>query len=319
MSPDVRAAGAVLWRTAGDAFEVALVHRPRYDDWSLPKGKVDSGETIAATAVREVREETGFHAVLGRYVAQTSYDVAARHGDAGTMNKTVDYFSGEAVSGAFEANDEVDELRWLSPVAAEQMLTRETDVRVLREFCALPPSATTLLLVRHAKAGKREDWTGDDDLRPLSDAGQRQADALRALLPLFGADRVLSAPRLRCVQTVGGVAEDLGADVRHESLLSEEGYWADPVLGLARLLAIAGDGGTPVVSSQGGVIPDLVSTLADRDGIELTASRGGVVPSKKGSLWVLTFRPPSGRTGPELMSADYYPSPLPTPAPSHSQ
>jgi 8-oxo-dGTP diphosphatase len=317
MSPDVRAAGAVLWRGAGDAFEVALVHRPRYDDWSLPKGKVDPGETIAATAVREIREETGFRAVLGRYVAQTAYDVPARHGD-GMLKKTVDYFSGEAVSGSFEPNDEVDELRWFGPVEAERLLTRDTDVRVLREFCALPPESTTLLLVRHAKAGKREDWTGDDDLRPLSDAGQRQADALRALLPLFGADRVLSAPRLRCVQTVGGVAEDLGVDVRHEHLLSEEGYWPDPVLGIARLLAIAGDGGTPVVSSQGGVIPDLVSALADRDGIELTASRGGVVPSKKGSLWVLTFRPPSGSTGPELMSADYYASALPSPAPSHS-
>ncbi|QRP44515.1 NUDIX hydrolase [Amycolatopsis sp. FDAARGOS 1241] len=313
MSVDVRAAGAVLWRHAGDGIEVALVHRPRYDDWSLPKGKLDAGETLAAAAVREVREETGYHTVLGRHVAQTAYDVPARNG-AKMLSKTVDYFSGEAVSGSFEANHEVDELRWLDPVAAERLLTNSADVGVLRGFCSLPATLTTVLLVRHAKAGKRDDWTGDDDLRPLSDAGLRQAEALRTLLPLFGPDDVFSAPRLRCVQTVRGVAEDLGVEIHHEELLSEEGYWPDPVHGINRLLAIAGAGGTPLICSQGGVIPDVVSALADRDGLALPAARGGVVPSKKGSLWVLSFR--AGDTGPQLVGADYYPSPLPAPAPS---
>ncbi|MEV6826367.1 NUDIX hydrolase [Amycolatopsis sp. NPDC051102] len=315
MTQEVRAAGAVLWRVAGGVTEVALVHRPRYDDWSLPKGKLDPGETIAEAAVREVREETGFTAVLGRYVARTAYPVPSKSG-SGTVPKTVDYFAAEAVSGEFTPNDEVDELRWLEPAAAEKALTRPEDVRVLRSFCELPVGLTTVLLVRHAKAGKRDDWTGDDDLRPLSEAGQRQAAALRRVLRLFGPDRVLSAPRLRCVQTVHGVAEDLGAEVRHEPLLSEEGYWPDPVLGVARLLAVAGDGGTPAVCSQGGVIPDLVSTLADRDGVEISAARGGVVPSKKGSFWVLSFRPPTATEGPILLAADYHPSALPAPSPS---
>jgi 8-oxo-dGTP pyrophosphatase MutT (NUDIX family)/phosphohistidine phosphatase SixA len=316
MTQEVRAAGAVLWRGAGRATEVALVHRPRYDDWSLPKGKLDPGETTAEAAVREVKEETGFDAVLGRYLARTEYPVPARTG-SGTVPKTVDYFGAEAVSGEFAANDEVDELRWLDPTAAEKLLTRPEDVRVLRAFCEVPVGLTTLVLVRHAKAGKRDDWTGDDDLRPLSDAGLRQASALRRVLALYAPDRVLSAPRLRCVQTVHGVADDIGLEVRHEPLLSEEGYWPDPVLGLARLLAVAGDGGTPVVCSQGGVIPDLVSALADRDGVELPAARGGVVPSKKGSFWVLSFRAPTAEDGPVLLAADYHPSALPTPSPSH--
>ena len=315
MTHEVRAAGAALWRRDGKAVEVALVHRPRYDDWSLPKGKLDPDETLAAAAVREVREETGYDAVLGRYLARTAYPVPSRNG-SGTVPKTVDYFGAEAVSGEFEVNDEVDELRWLRPTEAEKLLTRPEDVRVLRAFCELPPDLTKLLLVRHAKAGKRSEWNGDDDLRPLSEAGRRQADALRAKLRLFAPDRVLSAPRLRCVQTVRGVAEDLGLEVRQEPLLSEDGYWPDPVLGLARLLAIAGDGGTPVVCSQGGVIPDLVSTLADRDGVDLPAARGAVMPSKKGSFWVLSFRPPSRDTGPVLAAADYYPGALPAPIPS---
>jgi 8-oxo-dGTP pyrophosphatase MutT (NUDIX family)/phosphohistidine phosphatase SixA len=316
MTQEVRAAGAVLWRLAGGTTEVALVHRPRYGDWSLPKGKLDPGETIAEAAVREVREETGFAAVLGRYLARTAYPVPAKHG-SGTVPKTVDYFGAEAVSGRFAANDEVDELRWLEPAAAEKLLTRPEDVQVLRAFCELPVGLTTVVVARHAKAGKRDEWNGDDDLRPLSEAGAKQAAALRRVLRLFGPDRVLSAPRLRCVQTVHGVAEDIGAEVRHEPLLSEEGYWPDPVLGVARLLAIAGDGGTPVVCSQGGVIPDLVSALADRDGVELSAARGEAVPSKKGSFWVLSFRPPAAGESPVLVAADYHPSALPSPAPSH--
>ncbi|MEV6906857.1 NUDIX hydrolase [Amycolatopsis sp. NPDC051071] len=311
MSGVVRAAGAVLWRRDGDRIEIALVHRPRYDDWSLPKGKLDPGETIAQAAVREIGEETGFEAVLGRYLCRTEYTVAG-------APKTVDYFSARVASGTFAANEEVDELRWLDAETAEKLLTRPGDVRVLREFSALPADLGTVILVRHAKAGKRDEWNGDDDLRPLSDAGQRQAEALRSVLRHYAPDRVLSAPRLRCVQTVSGLADDLGAEIRHETLLSEEGYWPDPVLGVARLLAIAGDGGTPVISSQGGVIPDVVSALADRDGVDLPATRGGVVPSKKGSFWVLSFRAPTESDGPVLVAADYFASPLPTPAAAHS-
>jgi 8-oxo-dGTP diphosphatase len=317
MTQEVRAAGAVLWRRAGRAAEVAVVHRPRYDDWSLAKGKLDPGETAAAAAVRELREETGYDAVLGRYLTRTEYRVPARHG-SGTVPKIVDYFSAEAVSGSFSPNDEVDELRWLAPADAEKLLTHPLDVRVLRAFCRVPANLTTLLLVRHAKAGKRDGWNGDDDLRPLSDAGRRQAEALRALLKLYGPDKVYSAPQLRCVQTVLGVAEDLGQEVGYEPLLSEEGFWPDPVLGLARLLAIAGDGGTPVVCSQGGVIPYIVSALADRDGVELDAARGGLVPAKKGSLWVLSFHPATRDHGPILAAADYHATALPAPAPARA-
>ncbi|WP_370943758.1 NUDIX domain-containing protein [Amycolatopsis sp. cg5] len=313
MTALIRAAGAVLWRDTGGEPALAVVHRPRYDDWSLPKGKLDPGETIADAAVREIAEETGFRAVLGRYLGQISYPVPVK---GRPVPKTVDYFAAEAVEGGFEPNEEVDELRWLNLADAEDILTRPADVDILKAFASAQARLTTMLFVRHAKAGKRSEWRGDDDLRPLADAGFRQAEGLRKLAPLFGVDRVLAAPRLRCVQTVQGVAEDLALDIRHEVLLSEEGYWPDPVLGVARLLAIAGDGGTPLVSSQGGVIPDVVSALADSDGVELAAARGGVVPSKKGSLWILSFSAPSGSNGPKLVSADYFPSPLPTPDPS---
>jgi 8-oxo-dGTP pyrophosphatase MutT (NUDIX family)/phosphohistidine phosphatase SixA len=311
-SVPIRAAGAVLWRREdAGVLQLAVVHRPRYDDWSLPKGKLDPGETIPGTAVREILEETGFAAKLGRYLVRVAYPVVARDG-VGTADKTVDYFAAEAVGGAFETNDEVDELRWVEPAKAEILLTRRVDVDVVRTFCLLPAELTTVVLARHAKAGKREEWNGDDDLRPLSSAGQRQSDGLRALMPMFGADRVFSAPRLRCVQTVQGVADDLGLEIRHEPLLSEEGYWPDPVRGIGRLLTIVAEGGAPLISSQGGVIPDLVSALADRDGVELADSKHGVVPSKKGSFWVLSFA-----DGPKLVAADYFAGTLPVPELAH--
>jgi 8-oxo-dGTP diphosphatase len=301
----IRAAGAVLWRDGS----VAVVHRPRYDDWSLPKGKLDPGETVPAAAVREVLEETGFHAVLGRYLCQVTYRAFGKP-------KVVDYFSAQVASGAFAPNDEVDELRWVPFAEAASLVTSDTDRSVLAAFTAEPADLATVLLVRHAKAGKRDNWPGDDNLRPLSSAGWRQAGGLRSMLPLWGPVRVHSAPRVRCVETVQGVAEDLGVGVLLEPRLSEEGYWPDREAGLVRLLEIVDGVGTPVVCSQGGVIPDIVSTLADLGGLSL-----GGTPCKKGSAWLLAFRRPepgwstsdSHTSWPRLVSAHYFPTALPTP------
>ncbi|RZQ64671.1 NUDIX hydrolase [Amycolatopsis suaedae] len=304
MSSPIRAAGVVLWQ--GSEPRVAVVHRPRYDDWSLPKGKLDPGETIHVAAARETVEETGFTPVLGRYLRQIRYTVDA-------VPKTVDYFSARVAGGRFEPNDEVDELRWLTPAEAEATLTRPADVDVVRDFAALPAGLTTVLLVRHAKAGKRDEWTGDDDLRPLSDAGVRQAQGLRVVLGLFGPDRVVSAPRLRCVRTVSGVAADAGVETEQDPWLSEEVYWRDPDRARARFVELAAGGGTPLVCSQGKVIPDLVASLARRDGVPLPAP---APQAKKGSLWLLSFLPPTGSQGPRLAAATYFASPLPTPLPT---
>lgn len=303
----VRAAGAVLWRTGPGGVEVAVAHRPRYDDWSLPKGKLDPGETVPGAAVREVAEETGFSCVLGQPLSHCHYQV---RGESGTLaDKTVTYFSARALDGAFQPNEEVDALRWLSPAAARDLLDYAGEIEALDQFVRLGTELTTVLLVRHAKAGKREHWRGDDDLRPLTPAGNRQADALRALLPLFGPDRVHSAPRLRCVQTVQGIADDLGTGITHEPLLSEEGYWGDPDASLDRLRALAADEGTPLISSQGKVIPHLLATLTERDGVPLDE-----LPSKKGSAWLLSFRRPAAQDTstdgvPLLVAASYLPPP----------
>jgi 8-oxo-dGTP pyrophosphatase MutT (NUDIX family)/phosphohistidine phosphatase SixA len=301
----VKAAGAVLWRSGPAGNEIAVVHRPHYDDWSLPKGKLDPGETAPVAAVRELTEETGYNAVLGSFLTTVEYSVNG-------SPKTVDYFTAKPVSGEFAPNEEVDELRWLPVPEARSLLTYEGDRDVCSRAEKLLIDTATVLLVRHAKAGNRDDWSGDDDLRPLSDSGRRQASALRPLLHAFHPEVVYSAPRLRCVQTVRGVAEDLGDDVRLDPMLSEESYRKDPEAGVQSLLSIAGSHRTAVVCSQGGVIPGLLDALARRDEVTLTRKLTGEVPSKKGSVWVLSFD--TRRETPRLVAAHYLPSALPTPS-----
>lgn len=313
----IYAAGAVLWRvqknstqndsTQGDStqrnqVEVALVHRPRYNDWSLPKGKLQQGETAAFAAVREIAEETGYHAILGRKVARIGYPV---HGEV----KVVDYFAAQADNGEFVPNDEVDELRWLSVPAARSLCSYRDEHEALAIFSSLPAKLTTVLLVRHAKAGKRLGQRDEDVLRPLSSAGQSQAEAIRILLPLFGADRVHAAPLTRCVQTVQGLADDLMTKVTYEPLFSETFYWRHQAKTVTRMLELVKQGGTPVISSQGGVIPDLLVHLADQSGINLVRAQ-----SKKGSVWVLSFICGAQMTTPLLLAADYVASPLAKPA-----
>jgi 8-oxo-dGTP pyrophosphatase MutT (NUDIX family) len=289
----IRAAGGVLWRPAGAGVELAVIHRPRYDDWSLPKGKLEPGEHPLDAAVREVREETGYTAVVGRRLPGTSY-----HGLAGP--KTVDYWAMRLPDPDAEpvtedaAVPEVDRVSWLPVEATLDRLTYDHDAEVVRDFGRVTADSA-VLLVRHARAGDRDAWPGPDDLRPLDVPGLRQAARLADVLPLFGPCRVLSADRVRCVQTVQPLASRLGVEVVLEPGLSEEGYAAAPARGLRRIRDLGAAGEVSVVCGQGGAIPDIVATIAGEDGVRLPHFR-----SRKGSVWALSFR--DGL----LVAADYY-------------
>jgi 8-oxo-dGTP diphosphatase len=277
--------------------EVALVHRPRYDDWSLPKGKLEPGESVPGAAVREVAEETGHRARLGVRLGEVSYQVP-------DGAKVVHYWAAEALDGRFVPSAEVDQLRWLSPEAAAEALSYRRDLDVLSRFTGVGRPDGVIPLVRHGKAGSRQTWGGPDQLRPLSRAGRRQADALRDQLRLFGPDRIYSAPPLRCVQTVEPLAAVLDLKIEIEPLLGEKGYWDQPDAGRRRLVEIGMQGGVNVVSSQGGVIPDVVEWLAGQVGyVDEVLGPNGKPPARKGSIWSLGLREK------RLLFADHYQPP----------
>jgi 8-oxo-dGTP pyrophosphatase MutT (NUDIX family)/phosphohistidine phosphatase SixA len=205
---EIRAAGAVLWRPAGRGIQVALIHRPKYDDWGLPKGKLESGEHRLLAAVREVSEETGLQVTLGPPLPPVRYLVDGQP-------KVVDYWAAgvPATAAAFTPNHEVDRLDWVALTQAWARLSYDHDIALLADFSAMPRPTVPLILVRHASAGAKSDWRKDDALRPLDSRGKQQARMLAALLRCFGSGRVLSSPAERCLATVRPFAAAIGATV----------------------------------------------------------------------------------------------------------
>ena len=274
--PQVPAAGGVLWRRVDGELRIALVHRPKYDDWSLPKGKLDPGEAAVVGGVREVWEETGFTAVPGRTLGESRYRVLAGGREA---EKTVQWWAMRATGGEFVPGAEVDQLRWVSPSSALARVSAGYDCAPLQAFAALPVETTTVLLVRHASAGDRDAWAGEDDERPLDPTGKEQADALSSLLAAYAPERVLSAPLLRCLDTVRPLAAQLGVEVEPARAAREdENAWgAGPLVDMLQALGAAGR--NVAVCSQGGAIPAAVAALTGREDVR----------ARKGSVWALSF------------------------------
>jgi 8-oxo-(d)GTP phosphatase len=226
MTDVVRAAGAVLWRPTTilgthDGTEVLLVHRAKYDDWSLPKGKREPGEHILQTAVREVFEETSVRSVLGPRLPTVEYQV-------GESRKRIDYWSVLSLGDQAAASHEIDEVCWLPLPLAVQRLSYPRDIAVLD---ALQPRTTVpLILLRHASAGEKGSWPGDDQSRPLDVRGRADARGLAALLASFAPRaRVLSSPAVRCTETVRPYAEAFGGVVEAEAALALHDRAGEPL------------------------------------------------------------------------------------------
>ena len=236
MTDLIYAAGAVAWRQGPTAIEVLLVHRPKYDDWSLPKGKREPGEHGPVNAVREVREETGARVVLGRRLRGSRYESPAGP-------KEVDYWAGHVgtVDDRVVPNHEVDSTQWLPVSEAANIATYDHDMAVLSDFARKPPETVPLIVVRHASAGHRSDWEGADADRPLDAVGTADALVLARVLACFapGPSRVLSSPAVRCMDTVRPYAALAGAVVEACDALSQTDT-ADSRARLVRDIVLAG-------------------------------------------------------------------------------
>lgn len=292
------AAGALLWREVDGQLQVAVVHRPHYDDWSLPKGKVDAGENLATTAVREIQEETGLQPQLGWLLGYVQYPVKER-------TKVVYYWTAEVIAGDFETNDEVDELRWLTPEEAQATVSYDLDREVIAEGAGLLQQGCDrrVILIRHAKAHDRQGWAGDDNLRPLAKKGRRQAELLVAELQGYGPTAIYSAEPVRCQHTAEPLAQDLELPVTVDERFGDLAYEQDPAEGARALMDIAQQAGPrsiTAVVSQGTAIPGIIEALLKPANVEIEDLR-----VKKSSAWVLHLAKD------KLLGADYLASPFP--------
>jgi broad specificity phosphatase PhoE/ADP-ribose pyrophosphatase YjhB (NUDIX family) len=270
----IPAAGTLPWRLRDGALEVALVHRPRYDDWSWAKGKLDADEEWAVAAVRETDEETGLAVRLGPPLPEARYLVLGRDGTPD--DKVVRYWSARVTGGAGRLVNEIDDVVWLDVPSAHSRLDYARDRDQLLALVRLHQTdrldTWPLVLVRHALAVPRGSWKGHDPDRPLTPAGRRRADALVPVLAAYGITRVVTSPSARCVRTVKPYAVSAGARLRTRRAFSEEGFEAEPARAHRHLARLLERGEPALVCTHGPVTPDLLDDLEERLDVDKPAS-----------------------------------------------
>ncbi|MCX6418170.1 MAG: NUDIX hydrolase [Actinobacteria bacterium] len=254
----IEAAGAIVWRGESTDPRIALVHRDRYNDWTFPKGKLELDEHPMIAAVREIHEEAGARIALGAPLPGRDYS-------EGIGRKHVYYWAGRYLDGEFTANEEVDEVRWLTIEQTRELMTYPADHAVLDAFALQPRDTIPLVLVRHAKAKSREEWTEDDHLRPLTARG---------------------SPWLRCMQTVSPYAGLVNQPLAELDVLGESEFEQDPATGIeaARQLidAARGRGQGLIFCSHGNVIPALLL-----EALHGFADKNQAEPLGKGEFFVI--------------------------------
>lgn len=264
LQADVLAAGAVCWREGRSGLEVLLVHRPRYDDWSWPKGKVDKGETLPECAVREVAEETGFDIHLGLPMPSARYTVGRR------LTKHVSYWAAEVTSDKPAKPDdpkEIDRAEWFPVGTARAKLSRFADREQLDRLEHAHRTgalrAWALIIVRHGKAFPRSKWHETEHVRPLLALGTRQSMALTGLLAAWRIKRVVSSPWKRCVATLKPYSAAVGRSIKTVAPLSEKANAANPKKTAKALIAILEKGKPTVICTHRPVLPTVLAVLAD--------------------------------------------------------
>ena len=294
MSDIILAAGAVLWRenNQGD-IELALVHRPKYDDWSFPKGKIEIGESLISCAYREVLEETNVTSEFGPYLGKVEYLT-----EQGL--KQVSFWAAKAIGEkGFVANLEVDQLKWVPLKNVSEILSMDSDRKILNKFVKIQLNTNPLILLRHAKAITRDEWQGDDDDRPLDNLGQNQALRLLSIYQVYNLNEIHTSDSVRCYDTVEPMAKSLKIKLEVTSKLSETVYRNDKDQAIEYAKQVLKEDKNSLICSHNPILPKILNKLTKKSEIEANDQK--LSPA---DCWVIH------RIGKEIFQVDQLDAPV---------
>ena len=264
-STPVLAAGAVCWRVVDGAVQILLVYRTQHRDTSLPKGKVDPGETLPETAVREIAEETGLIVALGVPLGVVEYSLP------NGRDKVVYYWAAEVsalaiANSTFSSNDEIESLHWMSLADARAALSYPHDVEVVERFATLHELGRArtfaIIALRHGKAVPPSSWDGPDSTRPLLQRGVDQALSVAPGIAAYRPEKLISSTAERCLRTLAPTARVTGLDVREKAQISQDAYESGGVAVTKIVVKRLRKSVTTVLCSHGPVLPQIIAAVA---------------------------------------------------------
>ena len=286
----ILAAGAICWRLVDGKARILLVHRGDRADVSLPKGKLDPGETLPQTAVREIAEETGLTIALGAPLGTVEYTLPSG------KEKVVYYWSAEVSAHALELskfipNSEISSVEWVSLGRARKKLTYAHDVDVVDRFARRLAEGRArtfaIIALRHGKAVAPSSWDGPDATRPLLQRGSDQALSLAPAIAAFAPEKLVSSSAVRCASTIAPLAGYLGLPVKETAKISQDAYEAGEASIAETIAKRLKKMQTTVLCSHGPVLPDIIDEVARQTHSEIDSALRSAAMLATGEYTVL--------------------------------
>jgi 8-oxo-dGTP diphosphatase len=286
-----------------------VIHRARYNDWGWPKGKVDPGETLPETAVREIKEETGLSIKLGVKLGEQNYKLS------NGKDKVVHYWAAKVTKPAlkatkFKPSEEVAKVDWLTPEEAETLLSYDHDKEFLNKLVEYHSrdllDTKPFIVLRHGKATPRDKWSKGEETRPLLATGKKQSKALTRLLPAWGAKRIVSSPWERCRSTVAPYAQAFRREVEYSEHLTEAGNKKTPASTLKVIHKLIQDGRSTIVCTHRPALPTVLEEVAKyhpEEKLELLENGKSIKP---GHFLVIHLTKPAPGRNRKVVSVETY-------------